>query len=107
MFVLYKRLLKVWDDQLSGDGKITDQDAFIPGSNLNTRYDFLEIYLVSPQANFTVANSSILSQEPGSTVKHLNWPIPTCVNAGSYNVRGSPIFCTSLLTVGYISADHV
>lgn len=37
--------------------------------------------------NMTVANnSSILKQEPGSTVKHLNWPIPACLPAGPYNV---------------------
>ncbi|EJD04178.1 uncharacterized protein FOMMEDRAFT_146200 [Fomitiporia mediterranea MF3/22] len=73
---------------LSGDGKI-DQSLFIPGSGAPTRYDSLEIYLVSAQArsNFTVSNGTgFLAQEPGSTVKHLNWPLPPCMSAGVYNL---------------------
>lgn len=85
--------------QLSGDGKIP-QSSFVPGSNADTRYDFFEIYLVSPSFNFTVSNgSTILSQESGSTVKHLNFPLPTCVEAGSYNV------CTSLPFAFNIGVD--
>lgn len=79
--------------QLSGDGKVP-QSAFIPGSGASTGYDLLEIYLVSSQlgVNYTVSNATdFLEQEPGSTVKHLNWPIPNCVSSGSYNVRkGTP-----------------
>ncbi|OCB86141.1 hypothetical protein A7U60_g6730 [Sanghuangporus baumii] len=74
--------------ELSGDGKI-DQSLFIPGSGAPTRYDSLEIYLVSAQtrSNFTVSNgSTLLTQEPGSTVKHLNWPLPSCMSPGIYNL---------------------
>ncbi|KAI5121333.1 hypothetical protein M0805_003800 [Coniferiporia weirii] len=73
---------------LSGDGKIA-QTSFIPGSSASTRYDSLELYLVSSQtrSNFTVSNNTtLLTQEPGSTVKHLNWPIPPCVAPGVYNL---------------------
>lgn len=73
--------------QLSGDGKIP-QSAFIPGSGQATSYNSLELYLVSAteNLNLTVSNGTgLLTQEPGSTVKHLNWPIPTCVPSGSYN----------------------
>jgi len=73
---------------LSGDGKIP-QSAFQPGSSMATRYNSLELYLVSAQMNInlTVSNGpGLLTQEPGSTVKHLNWPIPPCVPAGDYNV---------------------
>lgn len=77
--------------QLSGNGKI-DQSVFIPGSGAATRYDSLEIYLVSAQtgSNFTVSNGTgLLAQEPGSTVKHLNWPLPACMSPGVYNVSYS------------------
>ncbi|THH03228.1 hypothetical protein EW145_g6427 [Phellinidium pouzarii] len=74
--------------ELSGNGKIP-QSAFAPGSGASTRYDSLELYLVSSQtdSNFTVSNGTgLLTQEPGSTVKHLNWPIPSCVSPGTYNL---------------------
>ncbi|KLO20572.1 hypothetical protein SCHPADRAFT_884609 [Schizopora paradoxa] len=71
---------------LSGDGKIS-QDAFTSNSTSPTHYISLNIYLTSSTTNFTVSNgSAFLSQEPGSTVKHLNWPIPNCVPSGSYNL---------------------
>jgi len=71
---------------LSGDGVIP-QDAFSSSSNSLTHYISLNIFLTSSNLNLTVSNGSVLlSQEPGSTVKHLNWPIPTCVPSGSYNL---------------------
>ncbi|KAJ7431824.1 hypothetical protein B0H11DRAFT_2128638 [Mycena galericulata] len=52
-----------------------------------TRYDSLEIYLVSANFNITVsAGPAFLTGESGSTVKHLNWPIPTCLSPGDYNL---------------------
>lgn len=84
------------DVQLSGDG-IIPQSAFIPGSGLPTRYDFLELYLVSSQSkvNITVSTGTgLLSQEPGSTVKHLSWPMPDCLTPGIYNVKSKT--CTPL-----------
>lgn len=48
------------------------------------------MYLVSSQANVNLTVSSgpaFLSQESGSTVKHLNWPLPNCLVQGLYNVR--------------------
>ncbi|KAJ7706391.1 hypothetical protein B0H17DRAFT_1037012 [Mycena rosella] len=73
---------------VSGDGKLAPA-ASLPGSDLSTRYDFLEIYLVSAQTNINItvsAGPSLLTNETGSTVKHLNWPIPTCIPAGDYNL---------------------
>lgn len=54
-----------------------------------TGIDSLNIFLVSSQIslNLTVATSpDFLEQEQGSTVKHYNQPIPTCVPPGPYNV---------------------
>jgi hypothetical protein len=51
--------------------------------------DSLNISLVSSQTslNLTVVTSpEFLTQEPGSTVKHYNMPIPQCVPSGNYNV---------------------
>ncbi|KDQ63760.1 hypothetical protein JAAARDRAFT_203154 [Jaapia argillacea MUCL 33604] len=87
---------------ISGDGKLS-QAASVPGSGLPTSFDTLEIYLVSSQAKLNITVSSgptLLTQESGSTVKHLNWPIPNCLPSGSYNFtlyesshfNGSPYF---------------
>jgi len=73
---------------LSGDG-IIPQSAFIPGSGLPTRYDSLELYLLSSQREINLTVSSgpgLLNQESGSTVKHLEWPMPDCLSPGSYNL---------------------
>jgi hypothetical protein len=32
------------------------------------------------------AGPALLTGESGSTVKHLNWPIPACIPEGNYNV---------------------
>lgn len=74
--------------QISGDGHL-DQSASIPGSDKSTRFDSLEIYLVSYQTNqnITVSNvTELLTQEQGSTVKHWNFNVSTCIPAGNYNV---------------------
>ncbi|KAJ6509330.1 hypothetical protein C8R47DRAFT_1098321 [Mycena vitilis] len=65
---------------VSGSGAISS------GSNLSTSYRSLEIYLVSAQMNMTVSSGGLLTNETGSTVKHLNWPIPACVQPGDYNL---------------------
>jgi len=73
---------------LSGDGKLS-QEAFLPTSNLPSAYQLLNIYLVSAETNhnFTVSEGpQLLQQEPGSTVKHFNWPIPECILSGNYNL---------------------
>ncbi|KAJ7739702.1 hypothetical protein DFH07DRAFT_870421 [Mycena maculata] len=73
---------------VSGDGKI-QAAASVPGSGLSTRFDALEIYLVSSQTNINMTVSDtpdFLTGESGSTVKHLNWPVPTCLTAGNYNL---------------------
>ena len=67
---------------------------------------FLSSYSLSN--NFTVTNGTagrddaslgnILEQEPGSTVKHVNWVWPDCLvgdggsdgDRGNYNVRDAP-----------------
>ncbi|KAG6832470.1 hypothetical protein H0H92_001516 [Tricholoma furcatifolium] len=72
---------------VSGDGKLASTAA-VPGSGLSTRFDLLEIYLVSSETeqNITVSSGpGLLSGETG-TVRHLNWPILTCTPAGNYNL---------------------
>ena len=74
--------------QISGDGNL-DKSASIPGSDKPTRFDSLEIYLVSYQTkqNITVsAGPDLLTREPDSTVKHWDFNVSTCIPAGSYNV---------------------
>lgn len=73
---------------ISGDGHLP-QSASIPGSGQSTRFDSLEVYLVSYQtsSNLTVSQGpSLLTQESGSTVKHINWVIDPCVAPGNYNL---------------------
>ncbi|KAI0637035.1 hypothetical protein C8Q77DRAFT_542597 [Trametes polyzona] len=73
---------------ISGDGKL-DQSASIPGSDKSTRFDSLEIYLVSYQTKLNLTVSSgpgLLTQEQGSTVKHFDFNVSTCIPAGSYNL---------------------
>ena len=75
--------------QISGDGHL-DQKASVPGSGEATRFDSLEVYLVSypGQLNLTVsAGPDLLTREQGSTVKHFDYNVSTCVPAGTYNVR--------------------
>jgi len=87
---------------VSGDGELSPI-ASIPGSGLATRFDSLNVFLVSlsTQLNFTVATSpGLLTQELGSTVKHVNFDIPLCTPAGQYNltlyefshIDGNPFF---------------
>lgn len=72
--------------KVSGDGKLTP-DAYARSSSLSTHYDLLEVYLTSPEVNLTVSQGpGLLQQEQGSTVKHINWVIDTCVKSGNYNV---------------------
>jgi len=90
---------------VSGDGSIP-QDALSPQSNKNPHYDSLEVFLVSSttSSNFTIANTTtgLLSQENGSTVKHINFWVPSCVKSGNYNVtiyEGSHINGTAYYSI--------
>jgi len=89
--------------ELSGNGKLP-QSALFPG-NPNIGYDSLDLYLVSAETdtNITVSDDSVLlQQEPGSTVKHLNWPIPNCLSSGEYNLtlyEGSHVKGQSFYTI--------
>lgn len=72
---------------VSGNGKLPN-NAAIPGSNLATGFDSLELYLISAPLgiNLTVSSgTALLIQESGSTVKHLNFALSNCVPAGQYN----------------------
>ncbi|KAF9068082.1 hypothetical protein BDP27DRAFT_1295674 [Rhodocollybia butyracea] len=74
---------------VSGDGQLKTPDASNPNSTTSTHFSLLEIYLVSSQTslNLTVSSGTgFLTQQPGSTVKQLSWPVPTCVPAGNYNL---------------------
>ncbi|KAI0662691.1 hypothetical protein C8Q70DRAFT_576434 [Cubamyces menziesii] len=58
-------------------------------TNATFGLDSLEVYLVSsdPQTNITISSGpQALTQEPGSTVKHIHWNVPTCLQSGSYNL---------------------
>ncbi|KAJ7275242.1 hypothetical protein B0H12DRAFT_1086359 [Mycena haematopus] len=73
---------------VSGDGKLPAA-ASLPSSGYSTGFISLEIYLVSAETNINMTVSTgpaLLSGESGSTVKHLDWPIPTCMPAGDYNL---------------------
>ncbi|KAI9062128.1 hypothetical protein FKP32DRAFT_1612788 [Trametes sanguinea] len=73
---------------ISGNGRL-DANTTTAGSTKPTRIDSLEIYLVSLQAklNLTVTSGSgLLTQEPNSAVKHLNFTVSTCIPAGPYNL---------------------
>lgn len=73
---------------VSGDGKLPS-DSANPSSTLKTHYDSLEVYLVSYATSFNMtvsAGAGLLTQESGSTVKHINWVIDTCIPSGNYNV---------------------
>ncbi|KAI0748059.1 hypothetical protein C8Q80DRAFT_1169878 [Daedaleopsis nitida] len=73
---------------ISGDGHL-DQSASVPGNDKSTRFDSLEIYLVSYQTKLNVTVSSgpdLLTREQGSTVKHWDFNVSTCIPAGSYNL---------------------
>ncbi|KAJ7042423.1 hypothetical protein C8F04DRAFT_1251862 [Mycena alexandri] len=73
---------------VSGNGKLPPA-ASLPQSNSSTGYQSLEIYLISATTNINItvsAGPGLLANESGSTVKHVNWPIPTCLPAGNYNL---------------------
>lgn len=94
--------------QISGDGKL-DQSAAIPGSDKSTRFDSLEIYLVSYQTklNLTVSSGpSLLAQEQGSTVKHFNYNVLTCIPAGSYNVSAPCVMADACPLANLGSCHH-
>ncbi|KAJ1311126.1 hypothetical protein OPQ81_009627 [Rhizoctonia solani] len=72
---------------VSGNGRLPTL-ASVPGSTLPTAFISLNIFLVSSQTktNLTVTSGNqFLEGEPGSTVKHLNFVIPSCLKTGDYN----------------------
>lgn len=73
---------------VSGDGRLPTS-ASIPGSTLPTAFISLNIFLISSQTNTNITVTSgpqFLGGEQGSTVKHLNFAIPSCLKSGDYNV---------------------
>ncbi|KAL5641005.1 hypothetical protein ACGC1H_001470 [Rhizoctonia solani] len=72
---------------VSGNGKLPTS-ASVPGSTLPTSFISLNIFLVSSQTktNITVTSGAqFLEGEPGSTVKHLDFMVPSCLKTGDYN----------------------
>ncbi|RDX55994.1 hypothetical protein OH76DRAFT_1460660 [Lentinus brumalis] len=71
-------------------------------------YNSLEVYLVSAATNTNVtvsAGPQLLTQEPGSTVKHLDWPVATCLSTGDYNLtlyESSTLNGTSYFSIMFI-----
>ncbi|KAI0348651.1 hypothetical protein BDW22DRAFT_1320001 [Trametopsis cervina] len=68
---------------ISGNGKLSQPSFKTSG------IDSLNISLVSSETslNISVATSpAFLQANLGSTVKHLDWPIPRCVPSGGYNI---------------------
>jgi hypothetical protein len=101
--------------EVSGNGKL-DTESYLPKSKESTRFDLLEIYLVSAkeQLNLTVSgNTTLLDNERGSTVKHLDWPIPRCVPSGGYNltiyegshINNSPYFSITSVPIRVDNTD--
>lgn len=73
--------------EVSGNGQLP-ADSANPSSSLPTHISLLEIYLVSSDTNLNITVSSgpsFLTSETGS-VRHLDWPVPTCLPAGNYNL---------------------
>ncbi|KAH7915380.1 hypothetical protein BJ138DRAFT_1122741 [Hygrophoropsis aurantiaca] len=73
---------------VSGDGRLS-QSAQVPGSTLSTRFEELQIFLVSYGNNYNATVSTgpgLLTQESGSTVKHLTFTIPQCTPSGQYEL---------------------
>ncbi|KIJ68296.1 hypothetical protein HYDPIDRAFT_81499 [Hydnomerulius pinastri MD-312] len=73
---------------VSGDGQLS-QAAQVPGSSLPTRFEDLQIFLISYDTNINITVSTgtgLLTQESGSTVKHLSWTVPQCTPSGQYNL---------------------
>ncbi|KAI0735299.1 hypothetical protein C8Q76DRAFT_791866 [Earliella scabrosa] len=59
------------------------------GNSQGWAYNSVEIYIVSDRTNTNVSvagGPQLLAQEPGSTVKHVQWPIATCLVTGDYNL---------------------
>jgi hypothetical protein len=69
--------------EVSGNGKMP-----IDPSVSDTRFTSLDIYLISEStaSNITVARSSLLNGEEGSSVKHVDFTVPSCAAPGSYQV---------------------
>jgi len=99
---------------LSGQGNLTGA-ALAPGapSSTGTGYDQLSLFMISGPKNVNVSVSdTFLNQETGSNVKHVNFPIPDCLQDGNYNLtlyensrfRGQPIFAITQVPVGITDA---
>lgn len=74
---------------VSGNGRLP-QGSWGPNSTLPSGFISLSIYLVSGSQNVTVVDGTtggFLAGEPGSTVKHLNYVVPSCLPEGDYDVR--------------------
>jgi len=74
---------------VSGNGRLP-QGSWGPNTQLESGFISLSIFLVSGSQNVTIVNGTtgeFLSGEPGSTVKHLNYAIPSCLPEGDYDVR--------------------
>jgi hypothetical protein len=72
---------------ISGNGQLSS-DAANPSSKLPSHFNSVEIYLVSSQTKLNVTVSTgprFLTNENG-TVRHLSWPVPTCISPGQYNL---------------------
>ncbi|KAJ3528148.1 hypothetical protein NM688_g8034 [Phlebia brevispora] len=94
---------------ISGDGHLPSS-ASTPGSSDSTRFDSLEVYLISYTNSFNLTVSSgsgLLTQEAGSTVKHIDWLIDPCIQSGNYNltfyegshINGTPYFTITPLPI--------
>ncbi|KAI0670023.1 hypothetical protein C8Q78DRAFT_1038808 [Trametes maxima] len=70
-------------------------------ANASLGVDSLEVYLVSSQEqkNITVSSGpQLLTQEPGSTVKHIHFTVPSCLQTGTYNL--------TVYEASHFVADH-
>ncbi|KAJ8084173.1 hypothetical protein PM082_002940 [Marasmius tenuissimus] len=94
--------------EVSGNGKLP-VDAAAPFCTYPTRFDSVEIYLVSSQTgkNYTVASGSDFLREGSGSVRQCNWQVPTCIPPGQYNltfyeyahINGGPYYTITSISI--------
>ena len=63
---------------MTANGKL-DLPPYVAESPSQIRNITIFLFSYQTGRNFTVASTDIMGQEPGSTVKHINWVWPDCL----------------------------
>ncbi|KAH9814426.1 hypothetical protein DFH28DRAFT_1083005 [Melampsora americana] len=78
--------------EVTGDGKLPPASTE-PGNQQATTILSLSVFLINADLNMTVfENLNLLEQERGSSVKHLNFQLPSCTPSGTYQVIMTDIY---------------